>query len=716
MKSMKRFLVLMALLGVVGFTSMSIMASNVPEGVGTGDQHFDGWSQAERDTMREAMRDAYRDFAATGFDLGQPARNATLWEGVVLQDFVSPDSTGSDPWHGFSLGIVYNPTLEEAFIVRDAFFSAYTFNHASLPNLGVMGPAIGNDFEIDNFRYQNFANGYYRIDLDGNVNPYFGGGVHFDAALGEEVPLEGLPANIGNVSSVMTLPAGLTASDIEAAFVSAYVEQTQAGNHLGFPYTSVKIWEGVYVQDFADSDSSVSPWGDGRDSVLALNSITGRVHRVRDAFFLVYAGTTIGEDQSIDISDLGEPRGDDFAIADAMVQNFEKGYVHIEDGVITFTPDLNIDQDGNTYELFGAELIGLISLIAERSLPEGFDSEDVLNGFTEAYQALDDEELMPTGLVEVRPGYVHQHYRDETNDNELVVFLRFDGETLILEGDMLDAFNRLPGTGYDISGHRVLGAPMSEAIERDTHRYQQFEYGYMVLDEEGSIVDLRIGFEFDENFEEVPRSFADKITMSPTFTAPLNYVDQDGNVLDEAFYLELFTNAYNDLFESGFHPGVPMDEGINIWSPGMSNGELHVGMLKLSLQGGDSTGFVFNSNAKLTFNPETLEIFLVHDVILSSFQTIYYQSGYATGEMVEAQDGWFVQQFSEGYVQTSADGESYRFFEGRTFGETDDVDDDKNDEESTDESPTLWLVIGSITLGVVALSGVGAMIVIKNKK
>lgn len=695
---------------ILGFTVKA--ETSVPKGVGVPDlNYFTTWTEEEIETMTQAMIDAYIELAETGFNIGDPARTVLVWEGVILQDYRSPDSTGSDPWHGLTLGIVYNPTLKKAFIVKDAFFSAYCFNNPNVTNLGVAGAPVGNEFVFGDYVYQNFENGYYKFNIEDNNDGAFISRRHFDPETGKEVYLTGIPANVGNTSGLMTLPIGFTAQELREKFREVYVEIVESGFNLGTPASSVKLWENVWVQDFADTDSTANPWGDGRGAVLAVDSVMGEVYLVKDDFFRLYAGLTLeGESKPTTIGVVGEPTGFDFEVDGVKYQNFSKGYVKIENDKISFIPNKKVDSNGNETDMYNLESIGQMSKIVEDSLPEGLTKDNVRQALLDKHEELENDNLLPIGLVNVRGNYAYQDFFDaiEKEATTIFVLLKDDNVTAnTLSGHMLSVYEKLPNTSYTISGHRVFGAPIGNEFTIDNKTIQQFEYGYLSIDQDGKIVDLRVGFTIDEEGNESDINGIDLIILSPTFEFPKNYKDSEGNVLEEEYYVTKFKEAYKKLVDSGFNPGIPSDEGINIWTPGLENGELHEGMIKLSLKGGDSRGFVFDSNAMLTYNPETEEVILVHDYIYSSFPTIYYKAGYATGEMIEIEDGWLVQQFKNGYVKVSDDGESYKFFEGSVYNPVDD-EDQGNQEETEEEKPrdkTPIIVIAAITGGLLIVGG-----------
>lgn len=312
-------------------------APEVPDNIGRPDANYDVWTQEQRDALTAAMVAEYGRLLNDEFDPGTPLRDAFIWEGIYMQDFFSPDSTGSDPWHGVSMAIVYNLELDTAFSVKDGIFSAYVFNNPEVSNLTAAGAPIDNRITIEGLVYQNFENGYYTFALDAPETIAFHANVHFDYALETEIPLEGVPGNVGQITDTHILPDGFDQETITDAFIDAYLVMFNDGFNMGNAASGVKDWEGILVQDFANTDSSANPWGDGRGLVIAFNETLETAFVVKDAFFLAYAGIAVViDDVPMTIGQFGEPLGNDFEHEGVAYQNFEHGYIMIEEEVITF--------------------------------------------------------------------------------------------------------------------------------------------------------------------------------------------------------------------------------------------------------------------------------------------------------------------------------------------------------------------------------------------
>ena len=692
--------------------------------------------EEDRATMTQKYKDIFIEMTNDGFDMGtpRPGREWVIeWDGIILQEFTAPSSRGVNPWapgDPTKALLVYNLELKEVYLVKDEIYSAYSYNNATVANKDTAGAPRANDFEYSGFLYQNFDNGYYKFELADPSNGSFVASKQFDQNTGTEYELTGIPNNVGRIdSSLITFPIGFTGAQITNAFIEAYIAyDTNQGWDLGIPASNVKSWNGFIVQDYSVAFSTANPWGDGRSAVLVFDESTGYVFLIKDEFFTIY---------SDDLSLIGYPTSEEMTFGDFVYQNFSKGYLYkpvvdadvtntlfVAGKLINTTTGLEEDMSGD---------IGLISPIVESFLPDTITKEQVQSKFIETYDELvltrPDLSVVQSVLLRAPYAgyeYVHQKFTSETTNETLVIFLSLHAETLetfVLSGDMLRAYETMEGTSYNDplfgeNGYNLLGSPVSNEMVYQGAPVQQFQFGYILLDENtGAIDELMFGYILDiETGEQSIINGKDLIKLNENFSFPTNYMI-DGVVMDENDYINAFKDKYQALLDEGINPGIPFHTGIAVWTPGLTEGELINGLVHLKFNLGGSIGYVYVSNSMMTYNPENGEVHVVDGHIWSSFSTIYHKAGYAI-EASFVEDGYVYQNFKNGYIKVNENGEGYRFFEGRFYDPSDfscDTDQTLVDGECVDNTPEptdnntniIYFIAGG---AVIVLAGVGFLV------
>lgn len=587
-----------------------------------------------------------------------------VWEGAAVLDLKCINAGYNESWVGgdkYMAWLSYNGTTNEAYIITAEF----AVNYGSNGNQK-LGSAASDMFRVGDVTYQNFTNGYMKLE-DGSVTVVNKKNVDESGAEKDADPAS--TGFIGAAEESTLSKAGVPAEQFAQAFTDAYNRYKAEGFNVGYPFSPVmdngknsggdSRYGTLCSQNFRWGDSVSDPWNDGgrsQWSFLAYNFEEGRVYLIANEFHRQFEGVASG-----DVLLLGDPASDAFEANGNRYQNFEKGYMMAsgttpQNTGATVVLGKTVASDGTISDIDVQSKIGKLGkTVTDKVLPQGYTAETFSAAFKAAYEEkvafYKDEELQGVDLVTYENGIISQSYTDSKGQAHKLVYAN-ESETFVY---------LRPAVVSKMSG---LGAPTAERIQvaetKDQKIYAYpFENGYMKLTvsqqldmEDGAIVTVTTevavatqGTSFDSE-----KVFFETTSYSNSITADM----VNESALNSAYWTiwgvekptaeavaAAFKDAYDKAFALGFSAGQPSSEGIVWWKTGES------GVLKLTLKGGNGNASFFQDNTLMTYNPEMGKVFITTGEIGSKYAGGGASGlGWATTEMlINTATGVIVQQF-----------------------------------------------------------------------
>ena len=208
---------------------------NVPAFVGAFAGPLSNISAEDEALLTQAFIDLYAELYAMGYRVGAPEAtrpNVYEWGAFAGQNFDMPDSNGSYPWGSATAALVFNKVTKEAFLVKDAIFSAYLYNNGFFVNKDTSLDPLGNDFLVGDYLIQNFEGGFYRILTTDTTQGAFTAGSMIDEASKIYYPIAGITIAEGSTVADIVALIGALDSDGTAMTVDASMIDDSTVNYM----------------------------------------------------------------------------------------------------------------------------------------------------------------------------------------------------------------------------------------------------------------------------------------------------------------------------------------------------------------------------------------------------------------------------------------------------------------------------------------------------
>lgn len=533
----------------------------------------------------------------------------------------------------------------------------------------------------------------------------------------------------GGETTFTQLSGGATYEEVTQAFRDEYIRMTGEGYDYGSqasgePY--VTWMEGTLLyQEFVEGDSTADWYGRTDCSIIVFNPSDKKAYTVKDDFLLEYGlGTQYGYPTSAETpltddpdgyvvqqtfqngvirfkdipEELGETVGEAFVIGEVTYQNYQYGYSKTEGDATEYVYGKNAAaEEGALAEnlVDMASVVGAVSA-ADETLTE--EQKAALKAEFGRVYAEKFEEGYNMGAPLLTEGDLVVDLFGETY---IQLFIGGDGEgentSLGQEGMTAIAYNTdqqkaylLEGvvlTAY-ISDYAQLGMPISVVEEvpgEENVRRQRFEIGYIRIERD---------YDYDENDQQIWFEYAvvrsgyhiaddGEVTLisdienvgviSDSFAMPAEWEGVTEEIITQAF-----KDAYNELFNEGYHPGFASTP-VEFWGD----------MLKQNFIGGDSTGSTFDVSLLISFNPEDKKAYVVRDGCWDGIANNGANGVlYPLGNQFTLEDGTIVQNFAAGYIILPEGDARQATFKTGEFYDINNPPTDEGDEPGTDDPGT----------------------------
>lgn len=283
----------------------------------------------------------YNDLKAKGIDAGYPFSMVGTSNNYpfVAQEFLYGSSV-AQPWDleraNWSY-LAWDGVSQKAYLIKDEFMYVYENGSSTIKSaLKELGNPTGNDFAVEDNRYQNFTNGYIKVIGATPLNTTVSERVSVikDKNMGGDGVEISIDANewVGMLDASIEELDGITKEQLTALFKAEFAAKLTSYTDLK-PTGLVIKDSGVIIQTYTTSSKVVA---------IAYNSETKKVYFMSVASYMTYSANKT----------LGYPTTDIFQVAtgDAnaspaipaiSAQGFKEGYIKIQ---ITTQLDENLEE------------------------------------------------------------------------------------------------------------------------------------------------------------------------------------------------------------------------------------------------------------------------------------------------------------------------------------------------------------------------------------
>jgi hypothetical protein len=297
--------------------------------------------------LNQAFADAYNRYKEDGYNVGYPFSVVKREEGHTWQYFRNGDSV-SDPWNDGGRSkwayLSYNADDATAYLITDEFARLEEMNGDAKK----LGSPLGDAFEVDGNRYQNFENGYMKAEGTEPRN------TNASMVKGKTMGLDGTESDISIENNIGAfgptvkddhIPDNYTRATFSAAFKAAYADKVKYLEGETLAAVAKVVYEnGRFSQTYTDNA--------GKQHRLVYNAD-------QDAFY--YLRPAVAEKVT---GALGNVTGDRIAVAETddttvYAYPFANGYIKltvseqakIEDGqVVTVINEYAVATEGAEYD------------------------------------------------------------------------------------------------------------------------------------------------------------------------------------------------------------------------------------------------------------------------------------------------------------------------------------------------------------------------------
>jgi hypothetical protein len=549
---------------------------------------------------------------------------------IIAAHLISTEYSSGNAWGSGYIMMIYNPHHNKVYTVKDGAMSRYSGAlDGWATNAQNYGYPLGNQFTAGGNTYQNFTFGYMTIT-----------GSYASFTAGKKMQQDGTEAVLtkddyaeNGVYPIYNAPG----SSLEN-YVSEYKSAINSVD-VDMPLSAFRMdWGNLWMQILTGSNfSTASIWGQSNVGLIVYNTVNHKMVIVKDEFVSAY---------TMNPSQYGYPAENDFQAGGIRYQNFELGYMKVENAELTFKPSYRVNQAGEEYQLFTSNDIGVLNDGTELS---GITPEEVRAAIQSRYTQ---DMGLPTTYVSFHTGTNVLYQRFLSDDGKTSFIFVYGADNAVVMGsDVWEKFEK--PEGYNWAGFDLLGLPASDAFAKGDSKIQNFSKGYLEIT--GDKTKVVVGANIDA---------ADNITIldfsnSIFFNSAISKLPASWNVTPEEL-VNKFKAKYLELKNSGFIAGAPGNEGIKTWTEYEQdeNNEFADGrgMLILALQSGGSTAKPwYDVTMYMVYNPVDGNIYLIKDDIMNGIAVFRSQLGAPVGEAFTYK-GLTIQNFQKGYVAVTAAG------------------------------------------------------------
>ncbi|MCI8459083.1 MAG: hypothetical protein HFE46_05405 [Clostridia bacterium] len=304
----------------------------------------------ESKDFAELFENAYKAYAAAGFNVGYPFGAVSTKYGMTSQDFRLGDSVAS-PWGGDRSQwayLAYNYEEQKVYLVKDEFMYVFENGGNMQDTAKQLGDPAGDVFEVNGNRYQNFSKGYMMASSTAPKNANVA-----KVVAGKQMTAEGNEVNIDaslrvgklGPSAKANLPENMTEAELSAAFVALYNSDIALGEGLQAA-DLVEYANGVLLQAYTDDG--------GKVHAAMMNPQTKTVYYIRPAAYEKYkAGTDIGKPikAAYEVASTAKAKVYAYAFSNGYIKLTERTETDFDDGgnVITVVNESAVATIGSVY-------------------------------------------------------------------------------------------------------------------------------------------------------------------------------------------------------------------------------------------------------------------------------------------------------------------------------------------------------------------------------
>lgn len=565
----------------------------------------------------------------------QPAANPwpsnLAGSALIAAHLYSTEYSSGSAWGAGYIMLVFNPHRKKVYTIKDGAMSKYSGALDSWTTNGQdYGYPLTNQFTVDGNVYQNFTFGY--MTITGNTATF---------TAGKWMDQDGTEAAItkDDYAENGVYPLYNSPGSTLENYISEYKAAINSVE-VDIPLTAFRMdWSNLWMQILTGADfSSGSIWGQNNVGIIVYNTTNHKMVFVRDKFVETY---------TLNSADYGYPMENDFEVDGIRYQNFELGYMKVENDELTFKASHRVNESGEEYRLFTEEDVGEILEGLELS---GITAEQVKTAITSKYT---ESMGLPSTFVNyyTQTNVLYQRFMSESGETSFI-FVYSPTNVVVLTSDMWKKFEN--PEGYNWAGFDLLGLPKSDAFTKDGSTIQNFSKGYLEItsDNNSKVVP---GANIDSEGNITVLDFSHNIF----YNSAISKLPKSWNVTPEELVTK-FKAKYTQLKNSGFIVGVPGNEGIRTWTEHEQDEDNEFadgrGMLVLAFQSGGSTANPwYDVTMYMVYNPVDGNIYLIKDNIMNGIATFRSQLGAPVGEAF-TYSGLTIQNFQKGYVAVTAAG------------------------------------------------------------
>ena len=600
--------------------------------------------QAAYNSGELAAYSIYSGGAAPKIDSNNRRSGFKTWDGKPVADLKFLNA-GYSGWGDNYVGwLQYNAADNRAYVVSGRIASLLTGSNK-------MGVAKGDAFKAGSYWYQNFTNGYARAhESTGNPTFTYRKNVGTDGTELAQAPGGNDAGYVGAMNDSFTPPAGMTRMDVYNVFAAAY--DALGTEYVGYPWSVGDMWlEGktlpFYKQDFMNSTSVANPWSDNHRSgwtIFAWNPLFKKAYTLRDEVVCYYVllhnnSSSSNDGRRADVQYIGAPIGEMFEANGNRYQNFDMGYIKVNETTptnrtslsqltsrVSVVKDKNINPAGEEVSVDTTPWVGLLDGSIEQTaahLGEDVTLEQLSAMISAKFDEIkgDYTRIVPLAYASRVNNVIRQVFSatDSNNmthtlalaydrQNKVVRFMSEASYTTLINNTSLghpvtDIFLAAEGSGDNLPAVYVQGFLNGYVRIVSTLQYDLIDGEF-------------VSFYIDKGFSNIGAEY----NADFNYFSPINYVDSvgqlggSGNSLPSRAVTALapanfpipiptgedltqkFKEGYQAAWDMGFSSGQPDSENITWWTTGEN------GVLKQSLSGGNGNGDIFGQHTMLAYD------------------------------------------------------------------------------------------------------------------
>lgn len=549
---------------------------------------------------------------------------------IIAAHLNSAEYSSGSAWGSGYIMMVFNPHHKKVYTIKDGAMSKYSGSlDGWSTNAQSYGYPLTNQFTVGGNTYQNFSLGYMKIT--GSTATFTAG--KWMGEDGTEVTMTKDDYAENGVYPIYNSPGST---------LQNYISQYKAAINsvdVDMPLTAFRMdWSNLWMQILTgEGFSSGSIWGQNNVGLLVYNPNNHKMVFVRDKFV---------ESYTLNPPAYGFPMENDFEVNGVRYQNFDLGYMKVDNGQFSFKASYHVNEEGEEIRLFSPEDVGALAEGIELS---GITAEQVKEAIESKYT---ESMGLPTTFVNyyTQTNVLYQRFLSEAGDTSFI-FVYSPTNAVVLSSEVWKKFEK--PEGYNWSGFDLFGLPISDAFEKDGATVQNFTRGYLeIAGGKGKAVP---GANIDAQGNVTILDFSNNIF----YNSAVSKLPASWGVTPEQL-VDKFKAKYIELKNSGFIVGIPGNEGIRTWTEYEQdeNNEFADGrgMLVLAFQSGGSTAKPwYDVTMYMVYNPVDGNVYLIKDNIMNGIAVFRSQLGAPVGEAF-TYSGLTIQNFQKGYVAVTAAG------------------------------------------------------------